>query len=1483
MALASFSLTAFAPASEGSSNVSAEPVVYVYLNTGGTLRLTTGEREDTLFLDGDRILNVKDRNGNETAGEYKTLYSLSAPDGVLRLKAFADKGRRVERITVENLEKGGESKTFDIPDNADTFECTVSLAGDSRLTVLFAESEVVANSSADKSEESIKDAAAEAPEGKAAEASQSTAGQAAEASSAVTSAAPEERPEEHSAENSGTAVTVSADPAGSKAGGNKAARSSSDDDEIEGAMIEPVYALPDQFVSVSGGEKNWGGIRTASKWFKNDEAHGSRNAYCINYSRSYTSGISYSNITKSASARYYAEMAYVMKNGATYHGKTSSNPAYSYGNADKDYYITQCVIWQITDDYASQMKADNKANGGHGIGGLSVPGYKISNIPSDADKKGNALYQAAKAATASSTDGYIPVSYQIQDAGGKKISDKSTAGTISLTEKSINGKNYYVSDTFTITDALGENYYISGGSVKRAAGKTLQASTKTLTPTIKIGGKALSTSQVQASFVQKAILTPTVDADNNAEGSIGTFQFSLKIPSELMTASDVSVDVSVPSMQQYSAWFSHKTAYQDVFVYGGGESSPVTLGVRASVPLKGTLTLKKSVSDEYSSCVKNNRMYSLEGAEYKLYSDKGCKKEAASFTTKEDGTTGSVQLSQGTYYLKEIKAPKGYKIDTSVKTVTLSAGQTNTFSVKDEPAMDTLFINILKKGTADNTLGGAEFTIKYYDAESVSGNPLYAWILKTDSSGKAVLDANHVISGSDRLITKSDRTAVIPVGTYTIQETKAPEGYQADSAVSTYKVTRNSEAAGVITSFVSGNPAYITYNSSTGFMTQIDRKPVIGTTAQDGHTKGHTGTSAKTTIVDTVAYKDLVPGMTYTVQGQLMDQATGNKYLSGGKEVTASTSFRAEKAEGSVPLTFTLDATGLGDHSLVVYETLLNQAGTKEAEHKIIRDEGQTVRFPLIRTRADRQKDGKTEKNIEKEKDTEAENGTAVITDTVTYSNLVSGEKYTVRGKLMNKDTGKALTDASGHEFTAEAVFTPKEADGSVELTYKVPADLLKGKTLVVFENLYTNSVKVASHADLEDEGQTVRFPVIGTMAVSKETGDHIGQAVGKMTIIDTVSYSGLKPGKKYTVKGQLMDKETGKTLLVKDQEVIGETSFAPEKSSGTVEVPLTLDTDGLDGHILVVFEKLYDQDVNIASHEEIGDVEQSISIPEIHTTAQDGQTKEHTGAVSEKTTVTDTVRYSNLIPDKKYKVRGTLMDKETGRALKDSRGEMITAETEFTAESAAGLVELTYTLDSSSLAGKTVVVFEDLLHNDVLIATHADIRDADQSVHYPDLKTNASGGNGSTKEVEGTSDTVITDTVSFFNLLPGKEYTIRGTLMNKTTGKAIRVNDQEVTAETSFTPKKENGDTKVTFRLDASMLGGIETVVFENLYHKDVKVAAHADLNDRNQTVWIPPRPEKITAVQTGDNLRRAFSAAVIGLVGAAVSTFMIRRRYKQ
>ena len=165
------------------------------------------------------------------------------------------------------------------------------------------------------------------------------------------------------------------------------------------------------------------------------------------------------------------------------------------------------------------------------------------------------------------------------------------------------------------------------------------------------------------------------------------------------------------------------------------------------------------------------------------------------------------------------------------------------------------------------------------------------------------------------------------------------------------------------------------------------------------------------------------------------------------------------------------------------------------------------------------------------------------LVDTVTYKNLKVGETYKISGVLMDKSTGEPLL-VNEQPVIAELDFTPISSEGSVELAYTFDGSALAGKSVVVFEDLYQDENVVASHADINDEGQTVTFgqPEIGTTATID--GEKTAQPAEQITITDTVDYSGLAAGQEYTLKGVLMDKETGEPLLVNDQQVTSEATF---------------------------------------------------------------------------------------------------------------------------------------------------------------------------------------------------------------------------------------------------------------------------------------------------------------------------------------------------
>ena len=680
------------------------------------------------------------------------------------------------------------------------------------------------------------------------------------------------------------------------------------------------------------------------------------------------------------------------------------------------------------------------------------------------------------------------------------------------------------------------------------------------------------------------------------------------------------------------------------------------------------------------------------------------------------------------------------------------------------------------------------------------------------------------------MVDTQDELCALPYDTYTLEELRCSgnEGYE---LVKVPHVT-------------------ISRNNTVIYLGTVDDQfegvPEIGTTATvDGE---HTAEPAEeVTIVDTVTYKNLKVGQTYKLSGVLIDKSTGEPLLVGeGEEqtqVTAEVEFTPTSSEGTVELTYTLDASALAGKAVVVFEDLYQDENVV-ASHADINDEGQTVTFgqPSIGTTA----------TIDGEK-TALPAQQVTITDTVSYTGLIVGQEYKLSGVLMDKETGEPLLVGEGEEqtqVTAEATFTPSESSGTVEMLFTFDASSLVDKSVVVFETLYIGEEEVTAHTEIEDEGQTVSFeegPKIGTTATVD--GQHTAAPSEEVTIVDEVAYSGLTPGETYKVSGILMDKSTGEPLEVNGQQITAEVEFTPDAKSGTVELTYTLDASALAGKSVVVFETLYQGEVEVTSHADINDENQTVTFeeekPEIGTTATvNGQ---HTAAPSGEVTIVDVVAYSGLTPGETYKVSGILMDKSTGEPL-EVNGQQITAEVEFTPDAKSGTVELTYTLDASALAGKSVVVFETLYQGEVEVASHAEINDANQTVTFvqPDQLQI-----GTTATVDGENiaipvgEITLTDVVAYYGLTPGETYTLYGVLMDKETGQPLLVDGEQVTSASSFVPTAKDGTVEVTFTLNADELVNKQVVVFETLYLDGKEIASHTDINDQGQTVTFGEKPE--------------------------------------
>ena len=667
--------------------------------------------------------------------------------------------------------------------------------------------------------------------------------------------------------------------------------------------------------------------------------------------------------------------------------------------------------------------------------------------------------------------------------------------------------------------------------------------------------------------------------------------------------------------------------------------------------------------------------------------------------------------------------------------------------------------------------------------------------------------------------------------------------------------------------------------------------PEIGTTATDGADGDKlVSTDDAATVVDTVHYKNLIPGRSYALVGALFvkktaedGEVTGDVLTVDGAPVVSYTTFTPETADGDAEVTFTFDSLALKDGTqLVAAEVLFGiplepsdltepdadallelmenaeDVSTFLAKHFDIEDLGQTVTIknPKIATTA---LDGiDNDKNVVTDSET-------VIVDTVEYHNLVPGKEYTLKGSMQVKGEkdGKPVAtplEVDGKPVTAETTFTPEAAHGTVNVTFTFDSrDLEDGTQLVVFENLERNGNVLVTHEDIEDINQMVVVTVPGISTSARDGIDSDKDVVvdDETTVIDTVEYKNLVPGKEYTLNGKLYSKSTGKPLMVGDKPVTGQTVFTPEKADGKVEVTFTFDSRDLEDKTdIVVFESLVRSGTELASHADIDDKNQTVTVthPEIGTTAVDGADGDKNVITDDTTEVIDTVEYTGLIPGKEYTLKGTLHVKvtdEEGNVTEkplEVDGKPVTAETTFTPEKSDGKVEVVFHFNSLTIPHDTeIVAFESLEKNGVEIAAHADIKDKAQTVtvKHPFITTSALDGIDGDKNIVTDDETVIVDTVKYSGLIPGKTYTLKGSLHVKVTveegnvtEKPLEVDGKPVTAETTFTPEKSDGKVEVTFTFDSTGIPqDTEMVAFESLEKNGVELVAHADIEDGKQT----------------------------------------------
>ena len=863
-------------------------------------------------------------------------------------------------------------------------------------------------------------------------------------------------------------------------------------------------------------------------------------------------------------------------------------------------------------------------------------------------------------------------------------------------------------------------------------------------------------------------------------------------------------------------------------IYGQSGAGAASISVYRVFKDEGYAQLKKVTKSNKHLTDLCPEQYTLAGATYGVYADSACTSAVSSFVTDESGNSNIIKLTEARYYAKETKAPKGYKLDPTVYTLDVKAGETTLLNVADEPLLDPFKLKLVKKaeeGADKNlTLEGAEYTVKYYKdflnkEEVKTATPFRTWIFRTDKNGVIKL-ADKWKVGGDELFKNQNSNPVGLRGTISFEETKAPKGFAKTDGIVALRHFNDSEHFGGIDD---ENELIITDIEKTQKVNiKIQKKDAETGEAKPQGYGSFAGAKFNVWMYDPLQLMDVLVGTIVTNEngtGELVKLAPGLYTI---EEIEAPSGYNKNTNKVKI------------------------EARVKELN---------TAYFDYIATIA--------EKPI------------TVTVDKTSFDEV--GAVVPVKGAVLALYTSN---DEKVEEWTS---------DGKVH-TFK---GLAKGK--YVIKELVTPQGYLPLEQDYHftvEETEKVQeqdifnepIPEIKSIAAF-DTGAKESLPNEEVTVNDKFELKKLRRDFPYELRTKLVEKDNVSNVIAEKSHQFFASDYSQE-----IDLKYTFNAKELEGKRLVVLAELHrlnrSGNTLVAVHKDINNVDETVVFPKIKTTARDKKDGGKELFAGEKQTVKDKVSYFNLIIGRVYKVMGRLVDAETGEPILDN-GKEVTAEKEFTAETSNGFVELEFTFDARALAGKTVVLFEDMYQDKIKIATHTDITDEEQSIYIPKITTKLTGKDSDKKKFHAREKIRLTDTMEYENFVKGNIYYAKGEVINDKTGKVIK------RSEGNFIADEINGEASLDFTINAKGLEGARLVCFEEIYtvdengNPDKLVASHKDINDENQSVRIY-NIGKITisdkdkfkrySVLTGDSNEPVYY--LIGILALGTLAVLIKRR---